>query len=38
MNAGLCDGSVRFLSNGMSGNTWWIATVPDDGLVMPSDW
>jgi prepilin-type N-terminal cleavage/methylation domain-containing protein len=38
MNAGLCDGSVRFLSNGMSGTTWWIATVPDDGLVMPSDW
>jgi prepilin-type N-terminal cleavage/methylation domain-containing protein len=38
MNAALCDGSVRFLSNGMSGNTWWIAVIPDDGLVMPSDW
>jgi prepilin-type N-terminal cleavage/methylation domain-containing protein len=38
MVAALGDGSVRMLSQGMSGNTWWTAVVPDDGLVLGSDW
>jgi prepilin-type N-terminal cleavage/methylation domain-containing protein/prepilin-type processing-associated H-X9-DG protein len=38
MNVGLCDGSVRLLGQGMSSTTFWIATVPNDGLPMPSDW
>jgi prepilin-type N-terminal cleavage/methylation domain-containing protein len=38
MNVGLGDGSVRFLSNGISNATWWIAVVPNDGLVLASDW
>ncbi len=38
MNAALGDGSVRFLSQGMSPTTWWIAVVPNDGLPLPSDW
>jgi prepilin-type N-terminal cleavage/methylation domain-containing protein len=38
MNAGLSDGSVRVLNQGMSPTTFWIATVPNDGLTLPSDW
>jgi prepilin-type N-terminal cleavage/methylation domain-containing protein/prepilin-type processing-associated H-X9-DG protein len=38
MNVGLGDGSVRFLSASISPTTWWIAVVPNDGLVLPSDW
>jgi hypothetical protein len=38
MVAGLADGSVRMLGNGMSGTTWWTAVVPNDGLVLGSDW
>jgi prepilin-type N-terminal cleavage/methylation domain-containing protein len=38
MNAAIGDGSVRFLAQGMSPNTFWIAMVPNDGLPMPSDW
>jgi prepilin-type processing-associated H-X9-DG protein len=38
MNAGLGDGSVRFLAQGMSGYTFWLASVPNDGLPLPSDW
>jgi prepilin-type N-terminal cleavage/methylation domain-containing protein len=38
MNVGLGDGSVRFLAQGISGTTWWIAVIPNDGLPMPSDW
>jgi prepilin-type N-terminal cleavage/methylation domain-containing protein/prepilin-type processing-associated H-X9-DG protein len=38
MNVGMGDGSVRFISQGMSANTFWIATNPIDGLPMPSDW
>jgi prepilin-type N-terminal cleavage/methylation domain-containing protein len=38
MNAGVCDGSVRFLAQGMSPTTFWIALVPNDGLPMPADW
>jgi type II secretory pathway pseudopilin PulG len=38
MNVGLGDGSVRFLPQGMSGYTFWLACVPNDGLPLPSDW
>ena len=38
MNVSLADGSVRFLSMGMSGNTFWLATTPADGNPLPSDW
>jgi prepilin-type N-terminal cleavage/methylation domain-containing protein len=38
MNASIGDGSVRFLAQGMSGTTFWIAMVPNDGLPMPPDW
>jgi prepilin-type processing-associated H-X9-DG protein len=38
MNVGLADGSVRFLSQGLSSTTWWIAVVPNDGQPMPADW
>lgn len=38
MNVGLGDGSVRFLSQGMSGYTFYLASMPNDGLPMPSDW
>jgi prepilin-type processing-associated H-X9-DG protein len=38
MNVGLGDGSVRFLAQGISGTTWWLAVVPNDGLPLPSDW
>jgi prepilin-type N-terminal cleavage/methylation domain-containing protein len=38
MNVGLGDGSARFLSAGISGTTWWLAVVPDDGGVLPGDW
>jgi prepilin-type N-terminal cleavage/methylation domain-containing protein/prepilin-type processing-associated H-X9-DG protein len=38
MNVGLADGSCRFLSQGMSGNTFWLANTPADSLPMPTDW
>ncbi len=38
MNVSMADGSCRMLAQGMSGTTFWIATVPNDGLAMPSDW
>ena len=34
----LADGSVRTCTAGMSAQTWWMAMVPDDGLVLGSDW
>jgi prepilin-type N-terminal cleavage/methylation domain-containing protein len=34
----LADGSVRSVSAGTSSWTWWLALVPNDGQVMPSDW
>jgi prepilin-type N-terminal cleavage/methylation domain-containing protein len=36
--AGLGDGSVRTISQGMSTTTFNLALVPNDGLPMPSDW
>jgi prepilin-type N-terminal cleavage/methylation domain-containing protein/prepilin-type processing-associated H-X9-DG protein len=38
MNVSLVDGSCRFLSQGMTANTFWLATVPNDGATLPSDW
>jgi hypothetical protein len=38
MNVGLGDGSVRFLSQGISGNTWWFACTPAGGETLGSDW
>jgi prepilin-type N-terminal cleavage/methylation domain-containing protein len=34
----LGDGSVRFVSDGISGTTWWAATTPRGGEVLGSDW
>jgi prepilin-type N-terminal cleavage/methylation domain-containing protein len=36
--AGLADGSVRAISQGMSTTTFSLALVPTDGRPMPSDW
>ncbi len=38
MNAGLMDGSVRFLSAGIDANTWWFACTPNGGEVLGSNW
>ena len=38
MNVGLADGSVRFLSQGLSGTTWWAACTPAGGEVLGDDW
>jgi prepilin-type N-terminal cleavage/methylation domain-containing protein/prepilin-type processing-associated H-X9-DG protein len=38
MNAGLGDGSVRFLSQGLSGTTWAFALTPAGGEVLGNDW
>jgi prepilin-type N-terminal cleavage/methylation domain-containing protein/prepilin-type processing-associated H-X9-DG protein len=38
MNVALADGSVRFLSAGLSGTTWWAAVTPAGGEVLGSDW
>ena len=35
---GLADGSVRCLSPGMSGTTWWWAVTPSGGEVLGPDW
>ncbi|SRR5579875_3472593 len=36
--AGLGDGSVRNIAQGMSSTTYGLALIPNDGLPMPSDW
>jgi prepilin-type N-terminal cleavage/methylation domain-containing protein/prepilin-type processing-associated H-X9-DG protein len=38
INAGLADGSVRFVSAGISGTTWWAAVTPAGGEVLGVDW
>jgi prepilin-type N-terminal cleavage/methylation domain-containing protein len=38
MNVGLADGSVRGLSSGISGQTWWAACTPSGGEVLGGDW
>jgi prepilin-type N-terminal cleavage/methylation domain-containing protein len=38
MNVALADGSVRSLSPGISGTTWWAACTPAGEEVLGSDW
>jgi prepilin-type N-terminal cleavage/methylation domain-containing protein len=38
INAALGDGSVRFVSGAVSGNTWWYALTPAGGEVLGPDW
>jgi prepilin-type processing-associated H-X9-DG protein len=38
INAAMGDGSVRFINSAISPTTWFLASVPNDGLPMPSDW
>jgi prepilin-type processing-associated H-X9-DG protein len=38
INVGLGDGSVRFVSQGVSANTWWFALTRNGGEVLGSDW
>jgi len=35
---GLGDGSVRIVSSGISGNTWWAAMTASGGEVLGGDW
>jgi prepilin-type N-terminal cleavage/methylation domain-containing protein len=35
---GLCDGSTRSVSTSISPTTWLKACIPNDGLVLGSDW
>jgi prepilin-type N-terminal cleavage/methylation domain-containing protein/prepilin-type processing-associated H-X9-DG protein len=38
VNVGLGDGSVRFVSGGVSGPTWFAACTPSGGETLGSDW
>jgi prepilin-type N-terminal cleavage/methylation domain-containing protein len=38
INVVMGDGSVRTVSGGISGSTWWYACNPQDGMVLGSDW
>jgi type II secretory pathway pseudopilin PulG len=38
INAGIADGSVRFLASSISPQTWWYACTPDGGEVLGADW
>jgi prepilin-type N-terminal cleavage/methylation domain-containing protein/prepilin-type processing-associated H-X9-DG protein len=38
INAGMGDGSVRFVNNAVSGATWWAACTPQANDVLGSDW
>jgi prepilin-type N-terminal cleavage/methylation domain-containing protein/prepilin-type processing-associated H-X9-DG protein len=38
INVALGDGSVRFVSNGVSPKTWWSALTPAGGEVLGTDW
>jgi len=38
INVGLGDGSVRFVSQGVSANTWWFALTCNGGEVLGNDW
>jgi prepilin-type N-terminal cleavage/methylation domain-containing protein/prepilin-type processing-associated H-X9-DG protein len=38
INCGMGDGSVRFTSQGISGNTWFFACTPANGDLLGSDW
>ena len=38
IQVGLMDGSVRMVASGISQTTWARAIIPNDGLVLGSDW
>jgi prepilin-type N-terminal cleavage/methylation domain-containing protein len=38
INIGMMDASVRFLSDGVSGETWWALCTPASGEVLGNDW
>jgi prepilin-type N-terminal cleavage/methylation domain-containing protein/prepilin-type processing-associated H-X9-DG protein len=38
INVALGDGSVRFVAENISPQTWWLTLLPNDGLSLPSDW
>jgi prepilin-type N-terminal cleavage/methylation domain-containing protein/prepilin-type processing-associated H-X9-DG protein len=38
INAALGDGSVRFVSQGVSAQTWWFALTPASGDILGNDW
>jgi prepilin-type N-terminal cleavage/methylation domain-containing protein len=38
LSVGMMDGSVRNLSSGLSGTTWWAACTPSGGEVLANDW
>jgi len=38
INVGLGDGSVRFVSGGISGTTWFAACTPSGGEALGNDW
>jgi prepilin-type N-terminal cleavage/methylation domain-containing protein len=38
LNVGLGDGSVRFVAQGISGNTWWYALTAAGGEALGPDW
>ena len=38
MQVGLADGSVRGVSPGVSGTTWWAAMTPNGGETLGPDW
>jgi prepilin-type N-terminal cleavage/methylation domain-containing protein/prepilin-type processing-associated H-X9-DG protein len=38
INVALGDGSVRFVNQGVSGDTWWAACTPAGGEILGSDW
>jgi prepilin-type N-terminal cleavage/methylation domain-containing protein len=38
LQAGLADGSVRSISNVVSGQTWWAAVTPNGGETLGNDW
>jgi len=38
MNVCMIDGSVRNITAGISGNTWWAVCTPDVGDIPGSDW
>jgi len=38
MQVGMSDGSVRGVSSGVSGATWWAAVTPNGGETLGTDW